>query len=55
MVIWVGAAMIASCIARSPDGAKTVCPSLNEATRPRCDCEGYPDRPGRASSKEGES
>src|ERR1700682_827210 len=30
-------------------------PSLEEATHPRCGCEGYPDRPGRASSKEGES
>src|SRR5687768_13403439 len=26
-----------------------------EATHPRCECEGYPDRPGRASRKEGES
>ena len=25
------------------------------ATHPRCECEGCPDRPGRASSKEGES
>src|SRR5262249_16103752 len=31
---------------------QTVCPSLEEATHPRCCCEGYPDRPGRASSKE---
>jgi hypothetical protein len=30
-------------------------PSLEEATHPRCGCEGCPDRPGRASSKEGES
>src|SRR6266851_2465601 len=30
-------------------------PSLAGATHPRCGCEGYPDRPGRASSKEGES
>jgi len=30
-------------------------PFLAEATRPRCSCEGYPDRPGRASGKEGES
>src|SRR5712672_1465431 len=30
-------------------------PFLDEATHPRCGCEGYPDRPGRASSKEGES
>jgi len=30
-------------------------PSLGEATHPRCDHEGYPDWPGRASSKEGES
>jgi hypothetical protein len=30
-------------------------PSRQEATHPRCGCEGYPDRPGRASSKEGES
>ena len=30
-------------------------PSIEEATRPRCECEGCPDRPGRASSKEGES
>jgi hypothetical protein len=34
---------------------QTVCPSLEEATHPRCCGEGYPDRPGRASSKEGES
>src|SRR3979490_649212 len=26
-----------------------------EATHPRCECEGCPDRPGRASRKEGES
>ena len=26
-----------------------------EATHPRCDCEGYPHWPGRASSKEGKS
>ena len=30
-------------------------PSRQEATHPRCGCEGYPDRPGRASSNEGES
>jgi hypothetical protein len=30
-------------------------PSTNEATHPRCSVEGYPDRPGRASYKEGES
>jgi hypothetical protein len=30
-------------------------PFLAEATYPRCDCEGCPDRPGRASCKEGES
>jgi len=30
-------------------------PFLREATHPRCGCEGYPDGPGRASSKEGES
>jgi hypothetical protein len=30
-------------------------PSPEEATHPRCGCEGYPDWPGRASSKEGES
>jgi hypothetical protein len=29
--------------------------SSNEATHPRCSVEGYPDRPGRASYKEGES
>src|SRR6516225_11522934 len=29
--------------------------STNEATHPRCSVEGYPDRPGRASYKEGES
>jgi hypothetical protein len=32
------------------------CMSLhNEATHPRCSVEGCPDRPGRASYKEGES
>jgi hypothetical protein len=35
--------------------SQTVCPSPEEATHPRCDGEGYPDRPGRASNKEGES
>ena len=30
-------------------------PSTNEATHPRCCDEGYPDGPGRASNKEGES
>src|SRR5215831_1638420 len=30
-------------------------PSINEATHPRCCDEGYPDGPGRASNKEGES
>ena len=30
-------------------------PSTNEATHPRCDVEGCPDRPGRASYMEGES
>ena len=30
-------------------------PFLEEATHPQCGCEGYPDWPGRASSKEGES
>src|SRR5882762_5507014 len=35
---------------------QTVCPSsYAEATHPRCECEGYLDRPGRASRKEGES
>src|SRR5215468_8825208 len=34
---------------------QTVCPSLEEATHPRCCGEGYPDWAGRASSKEGES
>src|SRR5262249_41981972 len=34
---------------------QTVCPSLEEATHPRCWGEGSPDWPGRASSKEGES
>ena len=34
---------------------QTVCPSLEEATHHRSDGEGYPDRPGRASNKEGES
>jgi hypothetical protein len=29
-------------------------PSNGEATHPRCEYEGYPDGPGRASSKEGE-
>ena len=29
-------------------------PFLAEATHPRCSSEGYPDGPGRASSKEGE-
>jgi hypothetical protein len=38
-----------------PQRAKTVCPCPQEATHPRCSCEGYPDRPGRASGKEGES
>src|SRR5207248_3840538 len=30
-------------------------PPQNEATHPRCCDEGYPDGPGRASNKEGES
>src|SRR5689334_793703 len=30
-------------------------PSINEATHPRCCDKGYPDGPGRASNKEGES
>src|SRR5690349_2637192 len=30
-------------------------PSTNEVTHPRCCKEGYPDGPGRASNKEGES
>jgi hypothetical protein len=35
---------------------QTVCPpSTEEATHPRCCDEGYPDGPGRASNKEGES
>src|SRR3990172_1878503 len=33
--------------------AKTVCPSLEEATPPRCGGEGYPDGPGRASTRGG--
>src|SRR6202162_3435909 len=40
-------------IGRSPDGAQTVCPSLEEATHPRCGSEGYPDGPGRASTQGG--
>jgi hypothetical protein len=38
-----------------PQHLRLYVPSLEEATHPRCDCEGYPDWPGRASSKEGES
>jgi len=38
-----------------PQDLRLYVPSLEEATHPRCDCEGYPDWPGRASSKEGES
>jgi len=38
-----------------PQHVRLYVPSLEEATHPRCDCEGYPDWPGRASSKEGES
>ena len=34
---------------------QTVCPSPQEATHPQCCCEGYPDGPGRASNKAGES
>jgi hypothetical protein len=39
---------------RSPS-ARLYVPSTNEATHPQCCDEGYPDRPGRASNKEGES
>src|SRR5215467_3945559 len=35
--------------------ARLYVPSINEATHPRCCDEGYPDGPGRASNKEGES
>ena len=35
--------------------ARLYVPSQNEATHPRCCDEGYPDGPGRASNKEGES
>jgi hypothetical protein len=35
--------------------ARLYVPFTNEATDPRCCDEGYPDRPGRASNKEGES
>jgi hypothetical protein len=35
--------------------ARLYVPSTNEATHPRCCDEGYPDGPGRASNKEGES
>jgi hypothetical protein len=41
-------------LAAPQKSSKTVCPSTNEATHPRCCDEGYPDRPGRASNKEGE-
>src|SRR5262249_22986004 len=37
------------------DAGQTVCPSLKRPTHPRCYGEGYPDWPGRASNKEGES
>jgi hypothetical protein len=43
---------------RIPAGKRrgqTVCPFPKEATHPRCCGEGYPDWPGRASNKEGES
>jgi len=33
--------------------AETVCPSFQEATHPRCGGEGYPDGPGRASTRGG--
>src|SRR5260370_35510785 len=38
-----------------PQHLRPYVPFLGEATHPRCGCEGYPDWPGRASSKEGES
>src|SRR5215471_11144774 len=38
-----------------PTPARLYVPSINEATHPRCCDEGYPDGPGRASNKEGES
>src|SRR5262249_4855764 len=42
------------CVSATAAIPQTVCPSLEEATHPRCCGEGYPDRPGRASSKEGD-
>jgi hypothetical protein len=42
-------------VAAADSVPQTVCPSLEEATHPRCYGEGYPDWPGRASNKEGES
>src|SRR5215475_1135175 len=36
------------CVAVTSGVPQTVCPSLEEATHPRCWGEGYPDRPGRA-------
>jgi hypothetical protein len=36
-------------------GLDCMSPPQNEATHPRCCDEGYPDGPGRASNKEGES
>ena len=48
--------MDGSAASLSATGApQTVCPFLKEATHPRCYGEGYPDWPGRASNKEGES
>src|SRR6516165_6300204 len=41
--------------AEKVDAGQTVCPSLKRPTHPRCYGEGYPDWPGRASNKEGES
>src|SRR6201993_4140124 len=40
---------------REVDGIGPVRAAAEEATHPRCDSEGYPDWPGRASNKEGES
>src|SRR5450755_4281143 len=40
---------------RSSERFRPYVPFHVKATRPRCDDEGCPDRPGRASHKEGES
>src|SRR6266481_3941218 len=48
--------MLRSEILRPHPEEQTVCPSsYAAATHPRRECEGYLDRPGRASRKEGES